>query len=614
MNRLAMLKPLLPLIAGFLLLLTVAGGGFLLVQARIEAASRVSHTLEVANRISRIEALVLGAEAGQRGFLLTGAEAYLAPYQSASADISSELAELRRQTMDNASQQDLIPELDTAITIRLSQLSEVIALQREGKGDAALDPLRSGVGAAQMQLIREILQRMNQEERRLLAERTSRASAVATLARIVLGVALLLIIALGFFTVRDMRRRILELQEANQHLVREASERQAAEAQVRHFVKMDAIGQLTGGIAHDFNNMMAIVTGAIAIARRRLTGSEHPSIPQCLDAADSGARRAAELTARLLAFSRKAPLAPQVLDATALVTSTSELLRRTLGEGHQIETVIAGGLWRIHADPSQIESSLVNLAVNARDAMPNGGKLTIETANAELDDRYARTHAEVTPGQYVMISVTDTGTGMPPAIVEKAFEPFFTTKEVGKGTGLGLSQVFGFVKQSGGHVKIYSEEGRGTTVKIYLPRYVGGDSPTALAARPAPATGRADEVILVVEDDAAVRAMSISLLRELGYTVIEAAGPSEALASLESNPGVALLFTDIVMPEMTGRELADKARKTRPTLKVLYTTGYTRNAVVHNGVLDPGTPFLPKPFTLDDLATKVRETIDQKAK
>jgi CheY-like chemotaxis protein len=273
-----------------------------------------------------------------------------------------------------------------------------------------------------------------------------------------------------------------------------------------------------------------------------------------------------------------------------------------------------GGLWRINADPTQIESSLVNLAVNARDAMPKGGKLTIEAANAELDDRYARTHAEVTPGQYVMISVTDTGTGMPPEIVEKAFEPFFTTKEVGKGTGLGLSQVFGFVKQSGGHVKIYSEQGRGTTVKIYLPRYVGADAPVTTAARAAPVSGRLDEIILVVEDDDAVRAMSTSLLRELGYTVIEAANPAEALARLESHPGVSLLFTDIVMPQMTGRELADKARETRPALKVLYTTGYTRNAVVHNGVLDPGTPFLPKPFTLDDLAAKVRETLDQKAK
>jgi CheY-like chemotaxis protein len=255
----------------------------------------------------------------------------------------------------------------------------------------------------------------------------------------------------------------------------------------------------------------------------------------------------------------------------------SEMLRRAIGETIQIETVLSGGLWRVFADPAQVESTLVNLVVNARDSMAGGGKLTVETGNADLDERYARAHAEVTPGQYTMISVTDTGIGMTPEVMGQAFDPFFTTKPPGKGTGLGLSQVLGFVKQSNGHVKIYSEVGRGTTVKVYLPRN-----------------------------------LSIEALRELGYSVIHTASPAEALREVERRPEITLLFTDIVMPEMSGRELAEKALVLRPGLKVLYTTGYTRNAVVHNGIVDIGTSFLPKPFTIDHLAFKVRQTIDSK--
>jgi CheY-like chemotaxis protein len=290
----------------------------------------------------------------------------------------------------------------------------------------------------------------------------------------------------------------------------------------------------------------------------------------------------------------------------------SDLLQRTLGPSIEIETVLAGGLWRTLADTSQLENAILNLAVNSRDAMPDGGKLTIETANCHLDERYAQMHFEVPVGQYVLIAVTDTGTGMPPEVIAKAFDPFFTTKETGRGTGLGLSQVFGFVKQSGGHLKIYSEPGEGTTVKLYMPRFIGEAREEQPPRQPdllkAPV-----ELVLVVEDDERVRAGTVAALRELGYPVVHAADAKEALRQLEANPGVALMFTDIVMPGINGRKLAETAREMYPALKVLFTTGFTRNAVVHNGVLDAGVDFLAKPFTLDEIAAKIRSVLDRPA-
>jgi signal transduction histidine kinase/CheY-like chemotaxis protein len=400
------------------------------------------------------------------------------------------------------------------------------------------------------------------------------------------------------------------VEERTAALRNEMLERSQAQAQVRQMQKMESIGQLTGGVAHDFNNMLAIIIGSLDMAKRRLTGSEHPKVVEAIDNAAEGARRAATLTARLLAYSRQQPLEPKALDANKLVSGMSEMLRRTIGEQVIVETVLAGGLWPVFADGAQLENAIVNLAVNARDAMPGGGKLTIETANADLDDRYARNHAEVTPGQYVMVSVTDSGTGMAPEVVERAFDPFYTTKGVGKGTGLGLSQVYGYVKQSGGHVKIYSEIGQGSTVKIYLPRHVGPAA--ADAARPerdALPMGSPDQIILVVEDEPQVRHMTVDALRELGYTVVQAVDANQALEQLSVQPRIDLLFTDIVMPGMNGRQLVDRARASRPELKVLFTTGYTRNAVVHNGVLDAGVAFLPKPFSIEQLALKIADAI-----
>ena len=382
------------------------------------------------------------------------------------------------------------------------------------------------------------------------------------------------------------------------------------EQALRQAQKMDAVGQLTGGIAHDFNNMLAVVIGSLDLLGRRL-GTADLRVRHYVEAATDAARRAALLTHRLLAFSRQQPLQPEPVDANRLVAGMSDLLRHSLGANIRLETVLAGGLWRTHADPNQLENVILNLGINARDAMPEGGRLTIETQNASLDARYVAAEIGVVAGQYVLVAVTDTGCGMPAHVVAKAFDPFFTTKEVGKGTGLGLSQVYGFVKQSGGHVRIYSEPGQGTTVKVYLPRLAGtvveterNDSAVGLLF------SGFQETVLVVEDEPAVRQFSVDALSELGYRVLEADGAAAALRMLDAYAEIVLLFTDIVMPDINGAKLAEEARRRRPDLKVLFTTGYTRNAVVHNGVLDPGVQLIGKPFTIEELAAKLRAVLD----
>lgn len=373
--------------------------------------------------------------------------------------------------------------------------------------------------------------------------------------------------------------------------------------------KMEALGQLTGGMAHDFNNALAIIISALQLAERAVDRGETGRAHQLIGNAVESAQHAGELIRHLLAFSRQQPLSPRPLDVNALVGNMSEILRRTLGEQVQVETVLAGGLWNINADQNQLENALINLATNARDALPDGGRLTIETSNAHLDDHYAADHMNVPPGQYVLLAVSDTGVGMTREQIGKAFEPFFTTKGVGQGTGLGLAQVYGFLKQSGGHARIYSEVGLGTTVKLYFPRYVGALEREPAADAEAVPLGTLAETILVVEDQPGVRQLTAQGLRELGYTVLEADGASTALATLESRDDIALLLTDVVMPNMNGRKLADEALKLRPKLKLLFTTGFTRNAIIHNGTIDPDTHFIPKPFKLEELARKVREAL-----
>ena len=407
--------------------------------------------------------------------------------------------------------------------------------------------------------------------------------------------------------------RLRELNETlEQRVAAEVAQRSEAEEALRQMQKMETLGQLTGGVAHDFNNLLQIVTGNLEILQRNLP-EDMVRLRRSAENAMRGAERAAVLTQRLLAFARRQPLEPKPISLNRLVGGMSELLHRTLGETYQLETVLASGLWNVEADPNQLENAIINLAVNARDAMPGGGKLTIETSNTALDHGYSAQNTGVAPGQYVVICVSDTGTGMDTDTLDRVFEPFFTTKDVGRGTGLGLSMVYGFVKQSGGHVKIYSEAGQGTTVKLYLPRRIGAVADEEPAIEPLVPEGSRDETILVCEDDDDVRTYSVEVLRELGYRVLEAHDGPSALSLLERQGGeVDLLFTDVVLPGgMMGDRLAAQARVLRPELKVLFTTGYARNAIVHHGRLDPGVELITKPFTYADLAARIRDLLDQ---
>ncbi|MGN7837305.1 PAS domain-containing protein [Stenotrophomonas sp. 22385] len=405
------------------------------------------------------------------------------------------------------------------------------------------------------------------------------------------------------------------LQELNEHLesrvAEEVAERTRVEEALRQSQKMEAVGQLTGGIAHDFNNMLAAVIGPLDLLALRL-GDADPLITRYIDMAIDGANRAAQLTQRLLAFSRQQPLQPVPVDANRLVSGMSDLFVHSLGGGIRLETRLAPDLWLTFADANQLENVILNLAVNARDAMPGGGRLAVETSNCVVIPATADTHPGVTGGEYILITVSDNGVGMSQEVIAKAFDPFFTTKQVGQGTGLGLSQVYGFVKQSAGHVKLCSEVGHGTTVKLYLPRLLAEaalvDTPIT-SGTTLPAGSR--ELILVVEDEPAVRQFSVEALTALGYEVLSADGAAAALDLLDGHADIALLFTDVVMPEVNGRQLADQALRRRPGLKVLFTTGYSRNALERDGVIDPGVQLIGKPFTVDTLATRVRAVLGE---
>ena len=386
-----------------------------------------------------------------------------------------------------------------------------------------------------------------------------------------------------------------------------------AEDALRQAQKMETLGQLTGGVAHDFNNLLQIVTGNLELLQRDLP-EDQARLRRAADNAMAGAERAALLTQRLLAFSRRQPLAPERIDPNRLVSGMSDLLNRTLGETIEVETIQSARIWPVEIDVNQMENALLSLAVNARDAMPDGGKLTIEVANTHIDEAYAAQEAEVSPGQYVLISVSDTGQGMDEDVLSHAIEPFFTTKEVGRGTGLGLSMVYGFIKQSGGHIRVYSERGHGTTVKIYLPRFYGPlpDNDTGTVSRATPVCG-GDETVLVCEDDDKVRAYTVDVLKELGYRVMEADNGAAALKALEmASEPIDLLFTDVILPGgMTGADIAQQARAQQPGLRILFATGYARNAIIHHGRLDPGVELLTKPFTYAELAAKVRDMLDR---
>jgi len=387
----------------------------------------------------------------------------------------------------------------------------------------------------------------------------------------------------------------------------DVTERRKTEEMLGQAQKLESLGRMTGGVAHDFNNLLTVIIGGLGLLRRAV--AHDSDARQRIDMMSNAAERAARLIRQLLAFARRQPLQPEIVNLGPVIQEALPLVRRAVGESVAVECVTGAGLWNATVDSSEFQAAVLNLAINGRDAMPEGGKLTIELGNAALDDAYAAQHAEVEPGQYVLFAITDTGTGMDAATVAQALDPFFTTKPPGEGTGLGLPQVYGFVKQSGGHLKIYSEPGEGTTVKLYLPRSLARETAQGRPVAAVVATG--SESVLLVDDDDIVRATVGLMLEDLGYTVLEAASGAEALAVLRRGDKIDLLFTDVVMPgPVSGRQLADEARKLDPALRVLFTSGYTENAIVHHGRLDPGLELLSKPYSREQLAAKLRRVLD----
>ena len=686
-------------------------------------ASRVArewsqHSYRVLGTTKDLAIALRDAERGQRGYLLTGRDEYLGPYNAARDRISLLQGELQKLTADNVAQQERLRALAPLLQHKLEELAQTVQARRDSGLETALRIVNTDTGRNDMREAENVLAAMLADEQRLLDQRVARNDARAWWVRwLVIGGSALAVMTLlwaarllnqawsrSFKTEAEQRdlalrlrttldslsqgvavfgpdRRLASWNECFQVLLdlpkamlrpsttyaafvghsaepgrpaletedqirhgsrnpREAvtyereradghhleirrtpmpdggfvltisdmTKRAQAEGVLREAQKMQAIGQLTGGIAHDFNNLLQVILGNLEFVRAKLEGDA--KLQTRIERASWAAQRGATLTGQLLAFARKQPLAPAAIDLAATMPDLVPLLRRTLGEHIEVRYVETAGLWPAMADPAQLESAVLNLALNARDAMPGGGRLTIELGNKVLDHEYARHHAEVVPGDYAMVAVSDTGHGMTPEVVARVFEPFFTTKPDGKGTGLGLAMVFGFVKQSGGHVKIYSEPGEGTTVKLYLPRAVGAATPSQRTGAPVELP-RGSGTVLVVEDEAAVREIACAILSDLGYRVLEAADGEEALRVFGQNTAsVDLLLTDVVLPgRVRGRELSERVRAVRPEVKVLFMSGYTENSIVHHGRLDDGVQLIGKPFKREQLARKVAEAL-----
>ncbi|WP_449410023.1 CHASE3 domain-containing protein [Methylobacterium komagatae] len=658
------------------------------------------------------------AERGQRGYVLTGRDEYLGPYDAARDRIGLLQGELQKLTADNAAQQGRIRALAPVVQHKLEELAQTVQARRDGGLEGALRIVNTDTGRNDMHEAEMTVGAILADEQRLLDERLAENDARAAWVRwLVIGGSILAVLTLlwaarllnqawsrSHRTEAEQRALVLRLrttldslsqgvavfgpdrnlknwnvcfqvlldlpkamvrpgtaygafvehtaepgrpaletedqvrhgsqnpreavtyerERADSHhleirrtpmpdggfvlTISDMTKRAQAEGVLREAQKMQAIGQLTGGIAHDFNNLLQVILGNLEFVRAKLDGDA--KLQQRIERAAWAAQRGATLTGQLLAFARKQPLAPAAIDLAATMPDLIPLLRRTLGEHIEVRYVETAGLWPAMADPAQLESAVLNLALNARDAMPGGGRLTIELGNKVLDHEYARHHAEVMPGDYAMVAVSDTGHGMTPEVVARVFEPFFTTKPDGKGTGLGLAMVSGFVKQSGGHVKIYSEPGEGTTVKLYLPRAVGGAVAVQRTGAPVELP-RGTGTVLVVEDEAAVREIACAILADLGYRVLEAADGEEALRVFGVNAAsVDLLLTDVVLPgKVRGRELSERVRALRPDVRVLFMSGYTENSIVHHGRLDDGVQLIGKPFKREQLARKVAEVL-----
>gem|GEM_PF-323942 len=603
---------------------SVVAVGLLVVRSS-EADFWLAHTVKVQQAGEALLSEIQLAEGAKRGYLLTRDSDYLNEFNQSSGAIPRLLEELSDLVADNSDQSLRLETLGPLVDAKLAEMDHTLELNQRGERTEALKTIKSAHAEGLSKSIREELFVFLNAERELLNMRQEEASALRRWLAALIGVALLTAMALATLLAIATRHAVSDLIARTRELEEESLRRQEAEDSLRQVQKMEAVGQLSGGIAHDFNNLLTIIMGNLDTAKRKLAGAEEDKkdgasslaakLEKPIDAAIHGAQGAARLTQRLLAFSRRQALDPAPVDMNRLVSGMLDMLRRSIGENISIETVLGPGLWPTFADAHQLENALLNLALNARAAMPEGGCLTIETLNTYMDDAYARRFGDVQPGQYVVLCLTDTGTGIPANIIDHVFEPFFSTKTAGEGSGLGLSMVHGFVKQSGGHVRIYSEEDDGTTVKIYLPRMTSAQERTAVPAAKEDTTPvpRAEpkETILLVEDNPGVRDYAKGVLQSLGYRVIEAVSAEEALDLIGDDAEIDLMFTDVVLPGATGRDLAEAMRLKYPSLPVLYTTGYTRNAIVHQGRLDADVQLLNKPYTEQDLARKVREMLDQ---
>jgi signal transduction histidine kinase/ActR/RegA family two-component response regulator len=590
--------------AGFLLLLIACGLVTFATVSSTQADRWVAHTLRVRETIIQLYSDVRDAETGQRGFLLTHDSRYLGSYSQARADIPARASLLSSLISDNPAQTELFAKLRPLLDQKLDELQQTIQLSQDNNDDAALGVVKTDMGRQLMDSIQALTQQMDQNEATLLDQRLNASRHTRLLLLVATLFSALVAGVLAYRVHHEGARRQQTIEEKNQALEEEIQQRETAEMRLRQVQKMEALGQLTGGFAHDFNNMLAIIVGNLEMSTRQL-GSGEEKMRDLISRALSAAMRGADLTKRLLAFSGMQTLRPKSVDVNDCARNMLMILQRTLGEDILIETTLGSGLWRAFIDRPQLESALLNLAVNSRDAMQGKGRLTIETSNTFLDQTFADARMEAMPGQYVMVAVTDTGSGMAPEVIRRAFDPFFTTKEPGQGTGLGLSQVHGFIKQSHGHIQIYSELGIGTTVKMYLPRASAQQDAEVFAETMVFAIN-ASRKVLVVEDDDEVRQFVVACVNQLGYNAIAAESADVAQQKLAGQPDIALLLTDVIMPGRSGRQLVEAVRPFYPKLRVLYMTGYPRDAVVHNGILESDVRLITKPFSMQELARELR--------
>jgi signal transduction histidine kinase/CheY-like chemotaxis protein len=598
----------LPELAALLLLVAVGALGWIIWEYR-RTVDLVQHTNRVEKSILAVLSLDHNAELSSRSYIFTGDESHRQSNDATEKNIEVEMARLQRITVDNPGQQLALTRLKSNLENHLAALNRGIDLRQAGGIEAAISFVQGGSTFAAREKVGADIAEMVEAERKLHLSRIVEVERVTVAGAIAASLALLLVIG-------SMATWILETRREARALLVTIAERELNEAKIRQMLKMEAVGQLTGGLAHDLNNMLAVIISGLTLVQKRLKAGD-TNVMKFVDGAMDGATRAATLTNRLTAFSRQQPLSPKPIGVNRLVVGISEMVQRALGETIKTETVLNANVWSINADAGELENALLNLSVNARDAMPEGGNLTIETSNCQIDDAYAHQY-EMVAGDYVLIAVTDTGTGMTEEVAGKAFDPFFTTKDVGKGTGLGLSQVYGFVKQSGGHTNIYSEPGHGTTIKMYLPRLRDASPEKKIEAAkeetfPDMRKENSANIILVVEDDERVREMTVASVRELGYTVIHADGAKSALEKLDAHPEVTMLFTDIVMPDINGEQLATEVLRRHPDIKVLYTSGFARGAMVHGGVLADGVGFIAKPFTLGQVSAKISAVLSGQA-